>query len=441
MTKTNWKNTTNYMDTVGTTLKTFSFNKPQNLVKVTLRGTSNVTYTIGTSSGTLTPGQSVSVYQLISSFNLTASSGTQAIEVYAIEDGDEKEEDNTGVSVYNAAIGLRRWRRSLAKVKTQTNQIANINVIGDSITEGGYSDPTTPQNYLTKGYVGLIRSALSTKYGNVGNGAIPCYYPNANPFWSISNGFTIASTTNGFASRMCSSSTTGTAAIPFNGTGINLFLATGSSLGQFNYNIDGGANTLYDCNQAFDLAHVLSITGLSDANHTLNITKVSDGKQLWLYGHQEIKGTNGVRVNMIGRWGITASSIVPTDCLKLEVDYWNPDLTIISLTANDYGGQTDLATYESQLQTIISRALQFGDVLLTTVGAHSDVVGPIKQQVYFDVVKKLAIQNNCALVDISYRWGGGANANSLGMLYDVVHPNNYGHQDIASAILRVIDEY
>lgn len=94
MTTKKWQNITDYMDTVGTTLKTFTFNKTQNLVKVTIRGNANVTYAIGSQSGTLTPGQSITVSELITSFNLTAVSGTQTVEVWAIEDGTEKVEDN-----------------------------------------------------------------------------------------------------------------------------------------------------------------------------------------------------------------------------------------------------------------------------------------------------------------------------------------------------------
>jgi lysophospholipase L1-like esterase len=92
MTKTDWENVTHYIDTVGTTLKIFSFNKPQDFVKVTTKGNANVTYTIGTQSGTLTPGQSVTVSEVITSFTLTAVSGLQTIEVFAKEAGTEKEE-------------------------------------------------------------------------------------------------------------------------------------------------------------------------------------------------------------------------------------------------------------------------------------------------------------------------------------------------------------
>lgn len=90
MAEMDWQNATNYFDTVGTTLKTFSFNKTQNLVQVTNKGNADITYTIGSQSGTLSAGQTKSVSEKISSFNLTSTSGTQSVFVWATEDGTKK---------------------------------------------------------------------------------------------------------------------------------------------------------------------------------------------------------------------------------------------------------------------------------------------------------------------------------------------------------------
>lgn len=130
--------------------------------------------------------------------------------------------------------------------------------------------------------------------------------------------------------------------------------------------------------------------------------------------------------------------------MQNEIDFWTPSLTVIALTANDYGGQTSLTSYKTNLQTLITRALVYGDVLLTSIGVHYDEnTSAIKQQSYVDIVKQLAITNNCAYLDIHDRWNGGVYAqNILGFLANGdVHPTASGHQDIATAILRVIDEY
>jgi hypothetical protein len=64
-------------------------------VKVKNQGNANLTYTIGSQSGTLTPGQSITVNEDISSFTIQAASGTQAFELRAKEKGTEKTEDNS----------------------------------------------------------------------------------------------------------------------------------------------------------------------------------------------------------------------------------------------------------------------------------------------------------------------------------------------------------
>lgn len=114
-----WDIVTNYVDSVTTTLKTVTFPKTQESVKVTNKGTANLTYVIGSQSGTLTPEQSVTVKEIISSFTLQAASGTQAFELRASEAGTERIEDNTNDITTNFKI-------------TGNTAVA----LGDSITAG-----------------------------------------------------------------------------------------------------------------------------------------------------------------------------------------------------------------------------------------------------------------------------------------------------------------
>ncbi|ULT55398.1 SGNH/GDSL hydrolase family protein [Neobacillus drentensis] len=89
MGKTDWDVVTNYSDAVTTALKTVTFPKVQEQVYLRNQGNANLTYTIGSQSGTLTPGQSVTVNQDVSSFTLQATTGTHTFEVRAKEKGTE----------------------------------------------------------------------------------------------------------------------------------------------------------------------------------------------------------------------------------------------------------------------------------------------------------------------------------------------------------------
>ncbi|MDP4147434.1 MAG: hypothetical protein Q8936_23700 [Bacillota bacterium] len=96
MTKLDWENITNYIDSVGTTDTIFPFVKVQSSVKVTASGArDNIIYTIGGQSGTLLPGQSVTVTGTISSMTLRSASGQQPFQVWAVEAGTEKDETDT----------------------------------------------------------------------------------------------------------------------------------------------------------------------------------------------------------------------------------------------------------------------------------------------------------------------------------------------------------
>jgi hypothetical protein len=97
MGKIDWDVVTNFTDAVTTTLKTVTFPKVQEQVYLRNQGNANFTYTIGSQSGTLTPGQSVTVNQDVSSFTLQAVSGTHTFELRAKEKGTEQTEPEIDV--------------------------------------------------------------------------------------------------------------------------------------------------------------------------------------------------------------------------------------------------------------------------------------------------------------------------------------------------------
>jgi hypothetical protein len=112
-----WDIVTSYVDSVTTTLKTVTFPKVQEQVKVKNQGNANLTYTIGSQSGTLTPGQSVTVNESISSFTIQAASGTQAFELRAKEKGTEQTETETDV--------ISGWLQPLSSAQAYTDLIWN----------------------------------------------------------------------------------------------------------------------------------------------------------------------------------------------------------------------------------------------------------------------------------------------------------------------------
>jgi hypothetical protein len=156
MGKTDWDVVTNYSDVVTTTLKTVTFPKVQEQVYLRNQGNANFTYTIGSQSGTLTPGQSVTVNQDVSSFTLQAVSGTHTFELRAKEKGTEIEEAPSDVPSQIASL-----TSSLAESVHQLNDFKYTYTYLDdgsvqTITEKDKDSnviSTTTFTYLTSGDV------------------------------------------------------------------------------------------------------------------------------------------------------------------------------------------------------------------------------------------------------------------------------------------------
>jgi hypothetical protein len=153
----NGDNVTVYKDTVGPQQQTYTFLTSQERVILKNSGSKNITYTVGSQSGSLGPSQSVEVKETISSINLTAEQGTQQFEIWADESGtkgispeavqslgDQVSGLTSQMDEISAQIGipeksgLSGWYRDFA-----FNRSKKITCIGDSTT-----DSATGANFI-----------------------------------------------------------------------------------------------------------------------------------------------------------------------------------------------------------------------------------------------------------------------------------------------------
>jgi lysophospholipase L1-like esterase len=167
MTKIDWENITNYIESVGTTDTIFPFAKPQSSVKITASGaTDNIIYTIGTQSGTLIPGQSITVTGTISSMTLQSASGKQPFQVWAIEAGTEKEETDTSyqgqIDSLTTSLAQKAQQSDLnstnstVALKADKSYVDNtINNIGSGSPKGVYATLTALQTAYPTGTTGI----------------------------------------------------------------------------------------------------------------------------------------------------------------------------------------------------------------------------------------------------------------------------------------------
>jgi lysophospholipase L1-like esterase len=155
--KRDWDIVTSYIDNVGTSDKTVLFPKPQDSVKVTNKGNTNLIYTIGTKSGTLAPNGSVTVNEVLTNFSLRAETDRAEYEVKASEAGTDQEEstptlpsDVAGtIEELQSSVAEIATEKGIAKVLNKFNNKEPVTIVckGDSMTYGFVGGTQTVNNY------------------------------------------------------------------------------------------------------------------------------------------------------------------------------------------------------------------------------------------------------------------------------------------------------
>jgi hypothetical protein len=345
--------------------------------------------------------------------------------------------------MYNREKGLRRWRAARAKALAGQAK-ANVNFLADSIGEG-----TGASNHYTKGLAALLRSYFtSAPFNDTGVGFIPAHYSTSSGTqWMALTGAWIDDNTYGVCKRAKRSSTVGdTITFTFTGTSVDIWYVQRSGGGSFTVAVDGGAPTTVNTNGATAFAKK-NISGLASGSHSVVIT-VSTANMVTIVGYNPYVGaTYGIQFNTMAKYGSVASDHTASTAISMEIDVYDPALTIIALMANDSNVQTGLDFYRTQIQILIDRAFSFGsDVLLVSTGLR-DVNLAIPQSAYNNILKELAYQNGCAYLDVFTAWGGDEgyawHTSNMGLIQDVpgdhVHPNDGGHKDIADRIIKILE--
>jgi hypothetical protein len=174
----NGDNVTAYKDTVGPQQQTYTFLTAQERVILKNSGSKNITYTVGSQSGTLGPSQMVDVKETISSINLTAEQGTQQFEIWADESGTKGTSPEAVQSLGDQVSG---FASSLADKATKhwVDVKADFGAIGNGIAD----DTTAIQNainsltsggtvFLPKGTFNFSELHLADKVSIKGSGRI-----------------------------------------------------------------------------------------------------------------------------------------------------------------------------------------------------------------------------------------------------------------------------
>jgi hypothetical protein len=340
---------------------------------------------------------------------------------------------------------LTNWKTALKALKGGANTIYDVIWCGDSLSEGAVADPSNSNNHQTLGYVGRVRSKFASMFGDVGVGFVPCYYPKYGTLWTLNAGWTLEDSVGIGPTTCCASgaSGTGTMTFAFTGIAIDLYYLKWSSGGDFTWKIDSGSATQVSTTYGGAEVGKTSITGLSDAAHTLTIARIADGAGVFFFGAcPKTAITKGIRVNNMARWGTgTAehfSESYADFAQNFEIPYWNPVLTCLAIVGIDAIAELSVATYTTRMQSLINLAKASGDVLLIN-NPVAPALAPTGVKPYSDALLGLAKTNNCAYVDLMQAWRGPYWANAKNFIYsDNTHWTLAGQYSFAQILLNEV---
>lgn len=351
---------------------------------------------------------------------------------------------------------LTHWLQALTSMKNGASN-AKILCIGDSTTFGTGANGTSSGNWQPTTYPtqlsGKFTSAGINSHANawMGGGR------NTADQWPrdarITDGSSWTADTS-FDTRCfggyTAKATTNTNAFSFLPT-VNVdtfivyYLQVTSGPRSFNLDINGGAATTVNVVNAANQLATQNITATLGSN-TCNATWVSGATGTYVAGMEAYNSNKkwvsvinaGYRGSNTGDWCDATSPFSAGKAATYATVA--PDLTIISMAINDWVDGTSLATYQTNLQTLINLAMGVGSVLLVTSNPSDPSLGVslATQATYTNVELALAASNNIPIVDIFNQWGSYAASNANGWNFDGLHPNGTGYGVIAQQIFNAI---
>lgn len=356
-------------------------------------------------------------------------------------------------SLLTTSLQLPHWRAAKGRVLGATGT-ARIACIGDSITEGYYSNGSSATNIIIKSYPTQLASILTT-HGitsisqNVFGGSLS-NKTTSDPRLTLGGTWTYLSNPYTLGGAFFTNAASGSGNMSFtpsiNVDTFNIYYATSPGFGTFGAQINSGSVTSQSQNSAQNMAK-LTVTATLSAN-TLNLTWVSGGA-VYIVGIEAYNSAiPSVQIDNIGWAGATSilwngNGITPgLDNLPNAIPTLLPDLTILCLGANDWNTGVTLAQFNTNMQGIITAAASVGDVILmSSVPSNPSSTVPYATQIPFQsTTAQLAVLNNLPYIDIYSRWfSNETTMNNLGMMGDnSQHPNTVGYADITQAIYNIL---
>ncbi len=321
-------------------------------------------------------------------------------------------------------LGLAAWRQGLGNRLYGT---VNVVAIGSSTTAGNNATA------LARRYVNQLGSDLHTRY-NAAAVAGGAHILGVDSGWTYTG--THGTDTNGLGLQSVTLATSATMGRSETCTGFDVYYAQGPGAGAFTVSIDGAAAvTVTPDTNGTAARHdgVYSSPTVTSGSHSILITASAATviNSVYARGADE---SAGVRVYNSGLAGANAGSFYGASAAFYQrLAALNPRLVLVMLGANDYSGQTALATFSTQMQGIVDRIVgavtPTPSILMVGTYRRLDVTGvpTISWQQYLDAMAAVAAANPGIVeyVDISAPYPTTQEADQSSLVID---PTDYIHQ-------------
>lgn len=373
----------------------------------------------------------------LSSADIATTADIKAATIGKLIDADGARSSDQIISA-----NLDKARAAIAKLRTGAKTNVKIVALGDSNTAGfGSTGAATYANCKALSYPSqLVASLTAAGYsarnsswlsGNTG-GAFAGYDPRL----SIGAGWVET------YQYLCFFNNTTTNALAFTATErfdtIEVMYVNGSG-GVFTIDVDGGAAlATITANGASTISKQTISCPLGV--HTLNAKRVSGSCFVVSMIAYDSTAPN-ISVINVGIGGYTSGNFNDGSATwgpLITLGTLAPDLTLINIGINDVVANVPAATYQTNLDAIVVKALLSGSVIIAAPIPFTTANRPALWASYITAMKTVAANRGAIFVDSDARYTSYANAVSLGFNYDTLHPNGAGYSDFAGMVEGVI---
>lgn len=332
------------------------------------------------------------------------------------------------------AKSLFAWKARIANLQQNSTGILKLLITGDSWTE--YL--AIPQQ---------LANVLRSKFGQSGYGWISLGSTSmldgasiTRSGWSVYDASTGALPTSGCGIDGKALQATGVTATLTVGNcrmdSLHIFYNQGS--GAFRYRVSGGAWQTVVGTGTGQLG-VVTVAGLPDVNHTVDIDLVGNTGTVTLYGMYATRSAPGVELIKAGNSGLDASQATNiASQIGQFAGVLAPDVVVVCLGTNDYRRGIPLATYTAGLQAIANayrRALpRVGFIFIAPGDSNGVALRPLVE--YRDAMHAFCAANGFEFYNHHAEFSTFSHMNALGMWADNLHLNAAGGRFVSNALLR-----